>query len=595
MQTYLSVNFFRILLSIFSILFLLNGCWLQEDIITIMQNGEISFKSLITVEDKDKELNFSDVDSLSSDFLKPLEKAGWKVKKRWSSKNRPYKMIIAGSGNLEKIGYNTDFYSLRKRGEKEYRIRFKPAETEGGRSNRSIAFRGNGFVFDLKGNKINKIDNAIYNNEYVISFKKDISKRLTSEAKERDKLATEAIEIIRNEIESKQYLISCNGRGYSLHYYKNYWALFNASSSGRVPVFNALLELKGGKYVATPGEITEVDKLNKVEWKGTVGYKITAMRYYPLENKNWIKGRPGWSEWIDPSRSGSLITLTKGMMESQRAYPLFLYSVLKKQSRWEYKTIKGVENKLDCQFVGKFQATEASQAMRIIFNTTGTGIISPVAPEKVSGIGEWKTTLTVKNNLGLWLEIIPGIEKKGVILKSVDCLASEWQEKAFGATGKRLLPPDGEIKYNVIYSKPEVPFYAEARVDEDSAKLMIVEFLATLPIPNVGQLDNPVVFLEFWDKVRNITSIKEAAAQLKSGNISEASTKLISILDDKQQIDILLKAFEIYKIKVSEQILRDFLISLKIIKAFNILKDDITLAWKSQAGEKPIRVSFLIK
>jgi len=638
---------------------------------------------------------------------------------------------------------------------------------------------------------------------------------------DRDKLAAEAVDIIRNKIEGNQYIISCNGGWYSLHYYKNYWALWNASTSGRVPVFNALLEIKSGEYVAMPKELTEVDKLNKIEWKGTVGYNIAAMRYYPLAEKDRKKAQPGWSDWINPSRSGSIVAMAKGVLESEKSYPLFLYSVLKKVGRWETKLIKGVKNKLSCEAVDKYSSTKMegrcqlqgkilfnkkaiseytsndvefwfrnettgksidnavgiydnqtgtyrvsglpngpigislsihetgesstfpgnlrswteanlstllpteatsynldiakiihltkpfdnawyasdnppypehsspllfawkpiagathydvliqkyrdspyafvenvvkqsttstsvnctlkpSEAnthyefsvsghnagnnqigyymttymnahgwdyrfkindavteqteMYVFFDTTETGILSPSAPRKVSGIDEWPAKLIVTNNLDLWLEIVPGISKKGVVLKDVECLASNWQEKAFGKAGLRLLPPKGKIEYNVIYRKAKVPFYAEARFGDFAASLMITKLFATLPVPGIGQLDDPVTFLEFWDKVRKIDSIKEAASALKSGKITDASKKLISLLGEENQLELLRQAFAAFKIEVSKEAFINFLTISKIFKVLNILGDQIVLAIQSKAGAKPVQVSFYLE
>jgi len=210
---------------------------------------------------------------------------------------------------------------------------------------------------------------------WTFELVKDPAPQITpglQDPKDGDKIAAEALNVIQKEIEGNQYIIPCNGSLYSLHYYKNYWGLFNATTEGRVPVFNSLLEVKGGEYDATSRELTEVDKLNKIEWKGSVGYYIAAMRYYPLEEKNRKKGQPGWSEWIDPSSSGSIIALTKGMLESHRTYPLFLYSVLKKDGRWEYKLIKGVKNKLSCEAADKYSSTKIEGRChlqgRILFN-----------------------------------------------------------------------------------------------------------------------------------------------------------------------------------------------------------------------------------
>jgi len=251
----------------------------------------------------------------------------------------------------------------------------------------------------------------------------------------------------------------------------------------------------------------------------------------------------------------------------------------------------------DCVSRAEFQCSAGAQQteMYVLFDTTETGILSPSAPRKVSGIDEWPAKLTVTNNLDLWLEIVPGISKKGVVLKDVDCLASNWQEKFFGKAGLRLLPPKGEIGYNVIYSKAGVPFHAEARFGDFAATLMITKLFTALPVPGIGQLDNPVTFLEFWEKVRKMDSIQEAASALKSGKISDASKKLISLLGEEKQLELLRQAFAAFKIEVSKEAFINFLTISKISKVLNILGDQIVLAIQSKAGAKPIRVSFVLK
>jgi len=629
--------------------------------------------------------------------------------------------------------------------------------------------------------------------------------------KDRDKLAAEALNIIQNEIESNQYIIPCNGSFYSLHYYKKYWNLFNASTSGRVPVFNALLEVKGGGYGATPKEITEVDKLNKIEWKGTVGYYISAMRCYPLDKKNRKKDQPDWSEWFDPSSSGSIIA----QMESRRKYPLFLYSVLKKGGKWEYKLIEGVKNKLSCEAVAKYSSTkiegkcqlqgriffnkkvitdytsnnvkfwfrnetsgksidnavgvydnqtgtyrvsglpngpigialsihetgesstfpgnfrsftnvdlstlsptEATSynldvakiihlikpfnnawyasgnppypehgspllfvwkpitgathydvlikkyrdspyaflervlkqsttstsinctlkssepnthyefsvsaypiafymttymnghgwdyrfkingtptkqtEMYVLFETTETGVLSPSAPLKVSGVDKWPVKLTVTNNFDLWLEIVPGVTKRGVSLKNTDCLLNKYQKKLFGKAGLRLVAPRGEIGYDVIYTKPEVRFYAEARFGYYAAGLAITRIFAALPVPGIGRLDDPVTALELWERIRIVDSIEEATSALKLGNIVKASKKLFSLLGEETQLKLLRQAFAEFKIEVSKETLKKFLTGNKILNILTNLWSQIHFSIQTNTGANPARVSFYI-
>jgi hypothetical protein len=299
--------------------------------------------------DEKEEFVFSDINEFFSEFLNSFEEGGWKIKRKWISKKRPYKFKVTGSGNLAKVANDTDFYSFQKKGEKEYRIRFKIAAAD----NRSIVFGGTAYVFDLKGNTIKKIDNVVDNEEYLIATEKSIAKLIALEAEQSENMTEEAIELVRKTIEKNQYLIKCNDCWYSLHYYKDYWALHNATFSGRVPVYNALLEVHNGKYVSMPKEITEIDKLNGIVWNGEISYQIEAMRFCRLDKKNWQKGRPEWSKWFDP-KEGSLITAGEAMRDKKYKYDLFRYTVQKKENRWQYKMIEGVQNSLTCDYVRNF-------------------------------------------------------------------------------------------------------------------------------------------------------------------------------------------------------------------------------------------------
>ncbi|MGH9962337.1 MAG: DUF1566 domain-containing protein, partial [Pyrinomonadaceae bacterium] len=158
-----------------------------------------------------------------------------------------------------------------------------------------------------------------------------------------DKAAQEAMRLVTQEVEGKRLLASCDGRMYSLHDFADYWDLHFAVGEGRVPVFNALLELKGGKYVGEREAITDVDRLNGIEWKGRIGYQIAAMRWYPLDKKDWVQGKPGWSEWRDPRKASIAAQMAGGA-----TYSLFEYFVQKKNGKWEHKQTIGAKKSLTC-------------------------------------------------------------------------------------------------------------------------------------------------------------------------------------------------------------------------------------------------------
>lgn len=113
----------------------------------------------------------------------------------------------------------------------------------------------------------------------------------------------EAISVLRDIIE-KQYknLVTCDGNQYAIRYYSaNAWEVYASGIEGKIPPFEAFLQVKGGKWTAIPQKLTEADRLNGIQWKGRVGFQVTAMRWYPMPGALMAKNeKPGWSQWVDP-------------------------------------------------------------------------------------------------------------------------------------------------------------------------------------------------------------------------------------------------------------------------------------------------------
>jgi tetratricopeptide (TPR) repeat protein len=397
-----------------SLILVLAGCWTQQDSITINIDGNVKFTSLITIPDEKKEFKIADINKICSDLLKQLGKSGWAAKKEWISEKRPYKLKFTGAGNLSKVSNRTDFYSVRKTAEEEYRIKFRTV----GAGPRSISFDGNAYVFDLRGNKIKKIDNVAKDKEYIITAEKSKSIQLVSEAKVQDKSSEKALEIIRNELLNKQYLIECNGRWFSLHYYKSLSVLMMATSEGRVPVYNSLLELHKGKFVVTPNEITEIDKLNGITWDGYVGYQVKGMRYCPLDQGNRPKGKPKWSDWFDPGRSGSLPKMLEAQYKEESKYFLFKYRVQKRDNQWHHKLIEGVENRLTCDYVTEFMTSSLTAEKEKLPSGTEQILLKqyPLLSQKDPSNYRDQTLLKAKDT-------IPGKNKKAFV-SDLTCLAT---------------------------------------------------------------------------------------------------------------------------------------------------------------------------
>jgi len=150
------------------------SCWKQKDILTIKNDGTVKFESEIIIEDKD--FSIEDVEDITNEFMEDLINSGWKIEKKWLSKKLPYKLIFSGTGNIKKVGDETDFYVLKKIDEDIYEIMFIPSETEQGKSSRSIVFKkellgGNAEIYDEEGKQVTEIQDVFEDKVYTIKLK----------------------------------------------------------------------------------------------------------------------------------------------------------------------------------------------------------------------------------------------------------------------------------------------------------------------------------------------------------------------------------------------------------------------------------------
>lgn len=152
-------------------LFFLAGCWKQHDVISISSNGDVTFESEVIITGKD--LNFNFIEELSGEFIKELVYAGWKVNKKWLSRKEPFKLLFSGSGNLKQVGSADDFYNFNRTDKNKIQIRFRNAESKGGKSSRSIVFqtsmlRNDAIVLDPDGKPVSEIKNVSDSKWYTI-------------------------------------------------------------------------------------------------------------------------------------------------------------------------------------------------------------------------------------------------------------------------------------------------------------------------------------------------------------------------------------------------------------------------------------------
>lgn len=151
----------------------LAGCWTQNDTISICGDGSIEFTSEVTITEKD--FSAKDVEELSSEFMKELKNAGWKIDRKIHTTKPPYQMTFTGSGNLKTVKDASDFYVLSKVNDQEFKIRFVPAMSKGGKSSRSITFSkallaSDAVITDSTGKPVTKIANVNDKDVYTIKL-----------------------------------------------------------------------------------------------------------------------------------------------------------------------------------------------------------------------------------------------------------------------------------------------------------------------------------------------------------------------------------------------------------------------------------------
>ena len=148
------------------------GCWKQKDVVSIKKDGTTTFQTDVVITEKG--FPFKDIDQLTSEFMALLQKAGWRIEKKWVSKTQPYQLRFSGQGNLHSVGKATDFYQINKVNNNVLTIRFIPAESKGGKSSRSIKFDkpffGGAQVLDERGNEVKEIENVMSNQVYKVLF-----------------------------------------------------------------------------------------------------------------------------------------------------------------------------------------------------------------------------------------------------------------------------------------------------------------------------------------------------------------------------------------------------------------------------------------
>jgi hypothetical protein len=109
------------LLLLLSMLLPLAGC-LLEDSITISNDGQVKFESVVTEHDPQKKMEPAAFAKAVGSLVEDLRQHHWKVEEKWASKERPYRLTVTGSGRLPEVIGATSLYTLWKFNDRKFKL-----------------------------------------------------------------------------------------------------------------------------------------------------------------------------------------------------------------------------------------------------------------------------------------------------------------------------------------------------------------------------------------------------------------------------------------------------------------------------------------
>lgn len=156
----------------------LAGC-LVEDSITVTTDGLVSFESTVTEPDEAKTMEFGAFEKGVANMIEELRQHKWTVEQKWTSKERPYRLKVTGSGKLPEVVGTTSLYQLSKIDGGKYKVSFLALE----KSHVRVVFESpSGWwpfsqrketakILDANDQPVHEIKNASSDNSYTIVLK----------------------------------------------------------------------------------------------------------------------------------------------------------------------------------------------------------------------------------------------------------------------------------------------------------------------------------------------------------------------------------------------------------------------------------------
>lgn len=144
----------------------LAGC-LQENSITITNDGRVKFEVLVTETDPQKKIDSPTFQTAVANMLTDLKQHKWQVEESWLSKQRPYRLKVTGSGKLVDVVGTSASYTLTKLADKKYTLSLQGSEANLVR----VVFNspeGSARILDAAGKPVHEIESATPADTYTI-------------------------------------------------------------------------------------------------------------------------------------------------------------------------------------------------------------------------------------------------------------------------------------------------------------------------------------------------------------------------------------------------------------------------------------------
>jgi hypothetical protein len=144
----------------------LAGC-LMEDSVSITNDGLVKVASVVSEPDEAKKIEFSQFEKGVTNLVDELRQHKWQVNVAWTSKQRPYRVTVTGSGKLADVAAATSLYDVGAIAPDKYKLGFRaPAG-----SRVRVAFetsKDSALILDGKGQPVQEFDTALSDRYLVI-------------------------------------------------------------------------------------------------------------------------------------------------------------------------------------------------------------------------------------------------------------------------------------------------------------------------------------------------------------------------------------------------------------------------------------------